>query len=113
MLIVRYPDGTRINHWLTVGLFLCAGLSGLALFHPSMFFFTALFGGGQWSRILHPFFGLLMVLCFIFLFFKMWRSACCCSCSRASSSGSPGSPACFRFPCAASPRWCMRSPPSS
>lgn len=73
MLIVRYPDGTRINHWLTVGLFLCAGLSGLALFHPSMFFFTALFGGGQWNRILHPFFGLLMVLCFIFLFFKMWR----------------------------------------
>jgi formate dehydrogenase subunit gamma len=36
-------------------------LSGLALFHPAMFWLTALFGGGQWTRILHPFIGVVIV----------------------------------------------------
>ena len=72
-LVERYPDRTRINHWLVAGLFLCAGLSGLALFHPALFPLSALFGGGGWTRILHPFFGVLMVLCFVLLFFQVWR----------------------------------------
>lgn len=72
-MIQRYEDSTRINHWFVALLFICAGLSGLALFHPSMFFFTNLFGGGQWTRILHPFFGLLMVLGFLLLFMQVWR----------------------------------------
>ena len=69
----RYRDATRMNHWYVVLMFIAAGLSGLAFFHPSLFFFTAFFGGGQWTRILHPFFGLGMVLGFAFLFFTMWR----------------------------------------
>lgn len=69
----RYRDATRMNHWYVVLMFIAAGLSGLAFFHPSLFFFTAFFGGGQWTRILHPFFGLAMVLGFAFLFFTMWR----------------------------------------
>ncbi|MDB5878538.1 MAG: formate dehydrogenase [Variovorax sp.] len=69
----RYKDATRMNHWFVAILFFAAGLSGLAFFHPSMFFFSALFGGGQWTRILHPFFGVAMVLGFAFLFFTMWR----------------------------------------
>ncbi|NML46620.1 formate dehydrogenase subunit gamma [Ramlibacter sp. G-1-2-2] len=72
-LIRRYSDGTRINHWMVALLFLCAGLTGLAIFHPVFWFFTALFGGGTWTKILHPFFGLLMVLGFVFLFFQVWR----------------------------------------
>jgi cytochrome b subunit of formate dehydrogenase len=32
-------------------LFLLAGLSGLALFHPALFWLSHLFGGGPWTRI--------------------------------------------------------------
>lgn len=73
MYITRYRDRTRMNHWAVALLFICAGLTGLALFHPSMYFFSAFFGGGQWTRILHPFFGLFMVLGFVFLFFAVVR----------------------------------------
>ncbi len=71
--VQRYPDRTRMNHWVVALLFICAGLSGLAFFHPSMYFFTMFFGGGTWTRILHPFFGVLMVLGFVFLFAQVWR----------------------------------------
>lgn len=73
MFITRYRDRTRMNHWAVALLFICAGLTGLALFHPSMYFFSTFFGGGQWTRILHPFFGLFMVLGFVFLFFAVVR----------------------------------------
>ncbi len=69
----RYRDGDRINHWLIALLFVLAGLSGLAFFHPSLYFFSNLFGGGPWTRILHPFIGVAMALCFIVLFAKLWR----------------------------------------
>ena len=59
-MILRYPKRTRTNHWLVAFLFLCAGLSGLAIFHPFFYPFVGLFGGGVWTRILHPFFGVLM-----------------------------------------------------
>ncbi|MBL0919085.1 MAG: formate dehydrogenase subunit gamma [Hydrogenophaga sp.] len=72
-LIVRYKDGDRMNHWFIAIMFFLAGLSGLAFFHPSMYFFSYLFGGGQWTRILHPFMGVLMVVGFAILFFKLWR----------------------------------------
>jgi len=69
----RYPDRTRMNHWAVAVLFLCAGLSGLAFFHPALFPLTMLFGGGPWTRVLHPFFGVLMVLGFVFLSLQVWR----------------------------------------
>ena len=69
----RYKDNTRLNHWFVALLFIAAGLSGLSFFHPSLFFFSALFGGGQWTRILHPFMGVLMVLGFAFLYKEVWR----------------------------------------
>lgn len=72
-LIQRYADGTRMNHWAVALLFFCAALSGLAFFHPALYFLTMLFGGGPWTRILHPFFGVLMVAGFALLFAKVWR----------------------------------------
>ena len=66
----RYRDATRMNHWFVAIMFFAAALSGLAFFHPSLFFLSTLFGGGPWTRILHPFMGLLMVLGFVFLFFR-------------------------------------------
>lgn len=71
--ILRYKDSTRMNHWFVALLFFAAALSGLALFHPTLFFFSNLFGGGQLTRILHPFLGVAMVLGFVVLFFTVWR----------------------------------------
>lgn len=69
----RYEDRDRMNHWLIALMFVLAGLSGLAFFHPSLYFFTGLFGGGVWTRILHPYFGVTMVLAFAVLFMRLWR----------------------------------------
>lgn len=69
----RYDDRTRMNHWVIALLFFLAGLSGLAFFHPSLYFLSNLFGGGPWTRILHPYLGVLMFLSFLGLFFKLWR----------------------------------------
>lgn len=72
-LLHRYNDSERLNHWVVAILFFCAGLSGLALFHPSLFFLGNLFGGGPWTRILHPFLGVLMTLSFLGLLVRFWR----------------------------------------
>lgn len=69
----RYDDNTRMNHWAIALLFFGAGLSGLAFFHPSLFFLSNLFGGGVWTRILHPYMGVLMFLCFLGLYVRLWR----------------------------------------
>jgi formate dehydrogenase subunit gamma len=70
--IVRYTANDRTNHWLTAIAFVLAALSGLAMFHPAVFWLSGLFGGGPWTRILHPFIGLFMVLAFVFLAARMW-----------------------------------------
>jgi formate dehydrogenase subunit gamma len=44
-----------------------AALSGLAMFDPALFWLSNLFGSGPWTRVLHPFLGLVMVLAFVFL----------------------------------------------
>jgi formate dehydrogenase subunit gamma len=72
-LIERYTTGERRNHWFTAITFILLALSGLALFHPSMYWLTSLFGGGQWTRILHPFIGVLMFLSFLLLALRFWR----------------------------------------
>jgi formate dehydrogenase subunit gamma len=72
-LLRRYEDGQRMNHWFIALMFVLAGLSGLAFFHPSLFFLSHLFGGGSWSRILHPFLGVLMAVGFLGMFVKLWR----------------------------------------
>ena len=72
-MILRYRPADRANHWLTALTFILMALSGLALFHPSMFFLTNLFGGGPWTRILHPFIGLVMFVSFAGLALRFWR----------------------------------------
>ncbi len=73
-LVARYSARERINHWLNAITFIMLALSGLALFHPAFFFLTNLFGGGPWTRILHPFIGVVMFGAFLFLIFKFWES---------------------------------------
>jgi formate dehydrogenase subunit gamma len=71
--IERYGAQDRINHWVIAITFVLLALSGLALFHPSLFWLTNLFGGGQWTRILHPFVGVLMFVAFGWLALKFWQ----------------------------------------
>ena len=70
--ILRYTTSDRTNHWLTAIAFVCAGLSGLAMFHPAVFWLSGLFGGGPWTRILHPYIGLFMVVAFALLAVRFW-----------------------------------------
>lgn len=71
--IVRYDSGTRINHWIVAICFVLLALSGMALFHPALFWLTNLFGGGPWTRILHPFVGIVWAVAFLLLAAKLWR----------------------------------------
>ena len=66
-LIERYHPADRANHWLTAITFVLLALSGLALFHPAFFWLTNLLGGGPWTRILHPYIGVVMAVSFYFL----------------------------------------------
>jgi formate dehydrogenase subunit gamma len=72
-LIVRYTPNERTNHWITAITFVLLALSGLAMFHPAMSWLYALLGGGQWTRILHPFIGCVMFLSFLILALRFWH----------------------------------------
>jgi formate dehydrogenase subunit gamma len=72
LLIPRYTPLERGNHWIVALCFVLAALSGLALFHPSFFFFSSLFGGGPWTRVLHPFIGVVMFAFFLITMVRFW-----------------------------------------
>jgi len=48
-------------------------LSGLAMFHPMLFFLSALFGGGQWTRAIHPWIGIVLLVSYAGLVIQLWR----------------------------------------
>lgn len=69
----RYGPWTRANHWLTAGALILLLVSGLALFTPRLYFLTALFGGGQNTRAIHPWIGVVLFFSFFVLFLRLWR----------------------------------------
>ncbi len=73
VLVSRYRGFTRANHWVTAICMIVLLLSGFSLFHPSLFFLTGLFGGGQTTRWLHPIVGVAVFVSFLLLFLQMWR----------------------------------------
>ena len=73
VLVDRYTVAARINHWITATSLILLALSGLALFHPSLYFLTALFGGGSMTRMLHPWIGVVLFFSFMGLFFRFWK----------------------------------------
>ncbi|WP_416798139.1 formate dehydrogenase subunit gamma [Ciceribacter azotifigens] len=72
--VSRYGPAKRVNHWITAFSLILLALSGLALFHPTLFFLTGLFGGGQNTRMLHPWFGVVLFISFYILFFQLWKA---------------------------------------
>ena len=71
--VLRYPTITRLNHWLTAICFVLLTLSGLAMYHPIFFWLSNLFGGGQWTRAVHPWIGLVLVASYAGLIVQFWR----------------------------------------
>jgi len=74
VVVDRYTPGARINHWITAISLVLLALSGLALFHPKLFFLSGLFGGGQITRAIHPWIGVVLFFSFFGLFFRFWKA---------------------------------------
>src|ERR1044071_1921300 len=71
-VVSRYTTAARINHWITALSLILLALSGMALFHPSLYFLTSLFGGGQATRAIHPWIGVVLFVSFLGLFFRFF-----------------------------------------
>jgi formate dehydrogenase subunit gamma len=71
--LTRNGPWMRVNHWITGLCFVLLMLSGLAMFHPALFFLSDLFDGGQSMRALHPWFGIVLVISFAGLVLQVWR----------------------------------------
>jgi formate dehydrogenase subunit gamma len=71
--IIRYSTASRINHWITGGCFVLLTLSGLSMFHPLLAFLAELFGGGQWTRAVHPWIGVVLLISYSGLIIQFWR----------------------------------------
>jgi formate dehydrogenase subunit gamma len=72
-LIERYNANERSNHWITAICFVLLAVSGLAMFHPATAWMAVFLGGGQWTRILHPFIGVVMAVSFGLLVARFWH----------------------------------------
>jgi formate dehydrogenase subunit gamma len=68
--VLRFTVPERVNHWLVALTFFLLALSGLVYFQPLYYPLSQLFGGGVWSRILHPYFGVVMIFLFGGMFFR-------------------------------------------
>jgi formate dehydrogenase subunit gamma len=74
VIVDRYKAGARVNHWITATSLVLLAVSGMALFYPSFFVLTALFGGGQWTRTIHPWLGVVLFFSFFGLFLRFWKA---------------------------------------
>lgn len=70
----RRPDGARLVRGLVALSFVAAALSGMAFFHPRLYVLVYLFGGGTWTRILHPLLGLASAAGCALLLVLRWRA---------------------------------------
>lgn len=70
VLVRRYSGLARLNHWVVAVTFVALFISGMALFTPSFFFLSALFGGGATMRWVHPWLGVILTVSFFGLFFR-------------------------------------------
>jgi formate dehydrogenase subunit gamma len=63
--LLRHPVYTRVLHWTVALFFFLALFTGFGIYMPWLFrWFTPIFGGGQLSRIMHPYFAVAFVFFF-------------------------------------------------
>ena len=71
--LIRNTTAARINHWITAACFVLLMLSGLSMFDPMLFFLSGLFGGGQSTRAIHPWIGIVLLISYAGLIVQFWR----------------------------------------
>ena len=71
--ILRYRFSERLTHWVAAFSYIYCLLTGLAFWSPWLFWLAIALGGGQISRTLHPWSGLICFVSVIFLY-GMWAS---------------------------------------
>ncbi len=59
--ILRYTFHERFTHWVAAFSYIYLLLTGLAFWSPWLFWLAVMLGGGQVSRILHPWVGLIFM----------------------------------------------------
>ena len=69
--VLRYTFAERMTHWLAAGSYIYLLATGLAFWSPWMFWIAVVLGGGQLSRMLHPWAGLIFVGSVLHMF-QMW-----------------------------------------
>ena len=69
--ILRYTFRERLTHWVAAFSYVYLLLTGLAFWSPWCFWIAALLGGGQTSRTLHPWAGLIFAGA-VFFMYGMW-----------------------------------------
>jgi len=66
--ILRYTFVERVNHWIVAFAYVYLLLTGLAFWSPWLYWLAILCGGGQISRILHPWAGLIFFVAVIYMY---------------------------------------------
>ncbi len=68
--VLRYTFPERLNHWVAAGSYLYLLATGLAFWSPWLFWIAVALGGGQTSRMLHPWAGLVFALSLAYMYVK-------------------------------------------
>ena len=71
--ILRYGFRERITHWVAALSYVYLLLTGLAFHSPWLFWLAIALGGGQISRMLHPWIGLLFIAA-VLQMYGLWAS---------------------------------------
>ncbi|PWT86090.1 MAG: hypothetical protein C5B56_12970, partial [Proteobacteria bacterium] len=71
--VLRYTFRERAWHWVAGFSYLYLLLTGLAFWSPWLFWLAIVLGGGEVSRMLHPWAGLIFALAVIQMY-RMWAS---------------------------------------
>lgn len=71
--VLRYAFHERLTHWVAAGSYIYLLLTGLAFWSPWLFWIALILGGGQVSRMLHPWAGLVFFFSVAYMY-KLWAA---------------------------------------
>jgi formate dehydrogenase subunit gamma len=69
--VLRYEFHERLTHWVAAGSYIYCLATGLAFWSPWLFWIAIALGGGQISRTLHPWSGLIFFGSVLYMY-SMW-----------------------------------------